>query len=187
MEIEPTTIDGVIVLTPRKFGDERGFFSAVYAEDAFATAGITERFVQDNHSRSGPVGTVRGLHFQSPPEAQGKLVRVVRGAVLDVAVDIRDGSPTFGQHVSVELSAENWKQIYVPPGFAHGFCTLQPETEVVYKVTSGYAPASEGGLQWNDPALGIDWPVAPAKALLSERDQAWPGFEGFRSPFSIED
>lgn len=183
MQAEKLELEGLVLVTPRKFGDERGFFSEVYNAERFAEVGIGLPFVQDNHSRSGPRGTVRGLHFQAPPMAQGKLVRVVRGAVLDVAVDIRKGSPTYGRHAAVELSEENWQQLYVPPGFAHGFCTLAPETEVMYKVTAGYAPETEGGLAWDDESLGIDWPVRGEEALLSDRDLAWPVWDSFESPF----
>lgn len=184
MEVETTSIAGVLLFTTARFGDERGFFSTVYARDAFVEAGLPGQFVQDNHSKSGPAGTVRGLHFQSPPHAQGKLVRVVRGSIIDVAVDIRLGSPTYGRHVAAEISAENWRQIYVPPGFAHGFCTLESDTEVIYKVTSAYAPSSEGGLAWNDPNLGIQWPVRASDAVLSARDHEWPKISEFASPFS---
>ena len=165
---------GLTLVEPPRFEDARGFFSETYNKRELEKLGIAETFVQDNHSLSVQKGVVRGLHFQIPPHAQGKLVRVVRGAVLDVVVDIRKGSPTFGQHVAVELSAENWRQLWVPPGFAHGFCTLEPNTEVLYKVTDYYAPECDRGLLWNDPALGIDWPVKPEEAILSEKDRNWP-------------
>ncbi len=174
LQVEETAIPAVKIVTPRRFGDERGFFSEVYSRKAFEEAGLFLDFVQDNHSLSGPRGTVRGLHFQSPPFAQDKLVRVVRGRILDVAVDVRRSSPTFGQHVAVELSAENWRQLLVPVGFAHGFCTLEPDTEVLYKVTGYYAPSHDHGLAWDDPALGIDWPFGPGEALLSDKDRHQP-------------
>ncbi len=174
MTVTPTAIPDVKLIAPRKHGDHRGFFSETYSRKALAAAGIDVEFVQDNHSLSAASGTVRGLHYQVAPTAQAKLVRVVRGAVLDVAVDIRRASPTFGQHVSVELSADNWRQVFVPAGFAHGFVTLGPDTEVIYKVTDYYSPADERGILWNDPALGIDWRVAPDEATLSDRDRRHP-------------
>ena len=174
MEIVPTAIPDVKVLVPKKIGDHRGFFSEIYSRKAFEAAGVRADFVQDNHSLSAEVGVVRGLHFQLPPAAQDKLVRVVRGAVLDVAVDIRRSSPTFGRHVSHVLSAENWRQMFIPAGFAHGFLTLEPNTEVIYKVTAYYAPDRDRGVRWDDPALGIDWGIDPAKAVLSERDRKHP-------------
>uniref|UniRef100_UPI00356B5BB6 dTDP-4-dehydrorhamnose 3,5-epimerase n=1 Tax=Sneathiella sp. TaxID=1964365 RepID=UPI00356B5BB6 len=174
MQIEETEIPDVKILTPRKFGDDRGFFSEVWNARTLKDAGLDIGFVQDNHAWSAETGTVRGLHYQLDPTAQGKLVRVVRGSVLDVAVDIRKGSPTFGRHVSVELSADNWKQIWVPHGFAHGYCTLEPDTEIVYKVTDYYSPDHDCGIFWNDPALGIQWPVIGEKAILSETDKILP-------------
>ena len=174
MQVRETGIPEIKILEPKKFGDERGFFSETYNSAALSAAGIDENFVQDNHSLSREVGVVRGLHFQTPPHAQAKLLRVVRGAVFDVVVDLRRDSPTYKQHVSWVISAEDWNQIFVPVGFAHGFCTLEPDTEVLYKVSALYAPNHEGGIQWNDPELGIDWPVDPAKAVLSDKDQGWP-------------
>tara|TARA_E500000318_G_scaffold108872_1_gene120635 strand:+ start:619 stop:1179 length:561 start_codon:yes stop_codon:yes gene_type:complete len=182
--IEKTELDGVLLITPDKFGDERGFFSETYNAAALRTHGIEAEFDQDNHSFSATPGTLRGLHFQRAPTAQTKLVRVTRGSVLDVAVDIRTGSPTYGRHVAAELSADNWTQILVPAGFAHGFCTLEPDTEVLYKVDAPYAPQDEGGLRWDDPDLGIQWPEF-AGAVLSQRDGEWPSFTGFASPFSV--
>lgn len=167
-------ISEVILVTPAKFGDDRGFFSETYNSDAFRAAGIDATFVQDNQSLSRQKGVVRGLHFQKNPHAQGKLVRVVRGRILDVAVDIRVGSPTFGRHVKAELSADNWHQLWVPVGFAHAFCTLEPDTEVLYKVTDYYAPECDAGIQWNDPDLGIAWPIDPAEAVLSAKDSNLP-------------
>ncbi len=174
MDITALDIADVKLIRMKKFGDHRGFFSEVYSETAFATAGLEHRFVQDNHSLSAEVGTLRGLHFQLPPYSQAKLVRVTRGAVLDVAVDLRRSSPTYGRHVSVRLSAADWTAVLVPIGFAHGFCTLEPDTEVLYKVTNIYAPAHDRGLLWNDPALGIQWPVTEATAKLSAKDKSHP-------------
>ncbi|HYA73817.1 MAG TPA: dTDP-4-dehydrorhamnose 3,5-epimerase [Roseiarcus sp.] len=174
MLVEDTAIPDVKIITPKKFGDRRGFFSETYNRRAAAEAGIHLEFVQDNHSLSADVGTIRGLHFQSAPFAQDKLVRAPRGRILDVAVDLRRSSPTFGRHVAVELSAENWRQLLVPVGFAHGFCTLEPDTEVFYKVTSYYSPAHDHGLAFDDPALGIAWPVDATKAILSDKDRRLP-------------
>lgn len=176
MEIISTAIPDVKVLTPKKFGDHRGFFSETYNQKALAAAGITLEFVQDNHSLSVEPGVLRGLHFQTPPFGQDKLVRVLRGAVLDVAVDLRRSSPTYGQHVAVELSAENFKQILVPNGFAHGVITLAPNTEIFYKVTHFYAPECDKGVLWNDPDLGIDWPVPESGPILSDKDKNQPRF-----------
>lgn len=174
LEIEPTAIPDVKILTPKRFGDGRGFFSEVYNKQRFENFDLRLNFVQDNHSLSAKAGTIRGLHFQVPPFAQGKLVRVLRGRVLDVAVDLRRSSPTFGQHVAIELSAENWRQLLIPVGFAHGFCTLEPDTEVLYKVTGYYSAAHDRGLAFDDPTLGIEWPVAGAEAILSEKDRNHP-------------
>jgi len=185
MEVVKLAIPEVLVLKPVKHGDHRGFFSETYNRKAFTEAGIADDFVQDNHSRSAEPGTVRGLHFQVPPRAQAKLLRVTRGAVFDVAVDLRWGSPTYGRHVSVVISAEDWNQIYIPPGFAHGFCTLEAGTEVFYKVSDFYAPEAEQGLLWNDEALGIDWPAA-AGAALSERDRQWPRLRDLARFFRYE-
>jgi dTDP-4-dehydrorhamnose 3,5-epimerase len=174
MQLDSCDLPEVKLLTPRRFADPRGVFCETYNRQALLSLGLDLDFVQDNHSISIDRGTVRGLHFQLPPFAQAKLVRVVRGAALDVAVDIRRGSPTFGKHVSAILSAENWQQILVPPGFAHGFCTLEPDTEVIYKVTSYYSPQYDRGLLWNDPDLGIQWPVNETEAKLSDRDRRHP-------------
>lgn len=175
MEVRRLEIDGVLLVTPKRFSDERGFFSESFNKAKLAEeAGITEEFVQDNHSMSRAPGTIRGMHFQSPPYAQDKLVRALHGSVLDVVVDIRTGSPTFGQWVSAILSAENGVQIWVPKGFAHGLCTLEPDTEVAYKTTGYYSAAHDLGIAWNDPALGIDWPVDPADVVISEKDQSHP-------------
>ena len=174
LHVEATAIPDVKVLTPQRHGDHRGFFSEVYKRSDMEAVGIELTFIQDNHSLSGPVGTLRGLHFQSPPQAQSKLVRVARGRILDVAVDIRRSSPSFGRHVAVELSAENWKQILVPAGFAHGFVTLEPDTEVLYKVDALYAPAHDHGLAFDDPALGIDWRLPFDRLVLSDKDRKHP-------------
>lgn len=174
MDVQSLAIPEVKLITPKKFGDHRGFFSETYNRERFFEAGIKAEFVQDNQSLSARPGTLRGLHFQTEPHPQAKLVRVIRGAIFDVAVDIRHGSPTFGQWVGTELSAENWQQLYVPVGFAHGFCTLQPDTEVVYKVSGKYAPETDRGIAWNDPAIGIDWPVSDDDVVLSEKDTKHP-------------
>jgi dTDP-4-dehydrorhamnose 3,5-epimerase len=174
MEIEPLAIADVRLIRPKRFGDARGFFSEVYSRAAFAAAGITMEFVQDNHSRSAKIGTIRGLHFQTAPFAQDKLIRVTKGRILDVAVDLRRASKTYGQHVSAEISADNWTQILVPVGFAHAFCTLEPDTEVVYKVSTPYAPANDGGVLWNDPDLGIAWPLNGLEPTLSDKDAKLP-------------
>lgn len=176
-------IPGLLLVEPRKFGDHRGFFSETYNRRGLAEAGFDLEFVQDNQSLSAETGVVRGLHFQSPPHAQDKLVRVTRGAVLDVVVDLRKGSPTYGDHAAVELSAANWRQLLVPKGFAHGFATLEPETEMIYKVTAYYAPDHDHGILWSDPVLGIDWPVAAGSARLSAKDEAQPRLAEIESPF----
>lgn len=182
MIIESTPIEGLKLITPEKITDSRGFFSETYNRKALFEAGISVDFVQDNHSCSAAAGTVRGLHFQSPPFAQDKLIRVVKGRIFDVAVDLRRSSLTFGRAFCAELSAENFTQIFVPVGFAHGFCTLAPDTEVLYKVSSYYAHGHECGLAWDDPALGIDWPVREA-AVLSEKDRHNPRLADLKSPF----
>lgn len=174
MDVIPTEIPDVLILVPRRHRDHRGFFSEVYNARAMRAAGVTATFVQDNQSLSVEAGVLRGLHYQVPPLAQDKLVRVVRGSILDVAVDIRRGSPTFGRHVRAVIDAENWRQIYVPAGFAHGFVTLAPNTEVIYKVSADYSPAHERGVRWDDPALAIDWGIDPAAAILSGRDREHP-------------
>jgi dTDP-4-dehydrorhamnose 3,5-epimerase len=184
LSVESTAIPDVKIVTPKRFGDHRGFFSETYSRQRFVEAGIAIDFVQDNHSHSAAVGTVRGLHFQTAPFAQAKLVRVVRGRILDVAVDIRRSSPTYGQHVAVELSAENWRQLLVPVGFAHGFCTLEPDCEIQYKVSAYYSAADDFGLAWDDPALGISWPVRPEEAVLSDKDRRQPTLAELPACFS---
>jgi dTDP-4-dehydrorhamnose 3,5-epimerase len=183
MNVVALDIADVKLFTPKRFGDNRGFFSEVYSSRAFEAAGIGAEFVQDNHSLSADVGTIRGLHFQTPPYAQTKLVRVIRGRIFDVVVDLRRASKTFGQHVSAELSADNWSQLLVPIGFAHGFCTLEPNTEVLYKVDSYYAPAHDAGLLWSDADLGILWPVDVSQVRLSDKDSRLPLLRDFNSPF----
>ena len=174
MNVERLAIPEVLLLTPPRFGDQRGFFSETWGQRRYAALGIPSPFMQDNHSLSSRRGTVRGLHLQVAPSVQGKLVRCVRGAIWDVAVDVRHGSPTYGKHAASVLSAENWSQLWIPGGFLHGFCTLEPETEVVYKVTADYDRAAERGVVWNDPDLALPWPVAPEAALLSDKDSELP-------------
>ena len=176
MKVVPQSIPDVKLIIPKKFGDARGFFSEVFNLKSLHEAGITHDWVQDNHSLSVPSGVVRALHYQLPPMAQAKLVRVVKGKIFDVAVDIRRGSPTFGQFVAEELSAENWAQLYVPVGFAHGFVTMEPNTEVIYKVSKAYSPPHERGIIWNDATLNIPWGVTDATATLSGRDTKHPAF-----------
>jgi dTDP-4-dehydrorhamnose 3,5-epimerase len=171
---ESLAIPDVKILRPKRHGDNRGFFSEAYSQASFADVGIDMTFVQDNHSLSADKGTVRGLHFQSPPFAQDKLVRVPRGAIFDVAVDLRVGSPTYGQHVSTVISADEWNQILVPVGFAHGLVTLEPDTEVLYKVSNIYSADCDKGVLWNDPDIDIDWPVTEEDAVLSAKDKIQP-------------
>ena len=178
MNVTPQSIPDVLVIEPKRHGDARGFFSEVWKR-----AVLPVDFVQDNHSFSAEQGVLRGLHFQRPPTAQGKLVRCTRGRILDVAVDIRQGSPTYGRHVAVELSAENWRQLWVPRGFAHGFVTLTPDVEVLYKVDAEYDPATDAGIAWDDPALGIAWPVPPGGPILSAKDKAAPRLADIPPPF----
>ena len=167
-------LNGCVLVIQNVFLDARGYFVETFRQDRFEEAVGPVTFVQDNQSMSVDVGTVRGLHFQLKPRAQGKLVRCLVGSILDVAVDIRKGSPTYGQHVKVELSADNGQQLWVPPGFAHGFCTLEPNSVIAYKVTDYYSPEHDRGLRWNDPALAIDWPVTEDKAILSTKDRVQP-------------
>jgi dTDP-4-dehydrorhamnose 3,5-epimerase len=174
MKIEPLNIPDVLLITPPKFGDSRGFFSETWNAGKLAKLGFEQHFVQDNQSFSAQAGTVRGLHCQVAPSVQGKLVRVLRGAIWDVAVDIRHGSPTYGQHAAAVLSAENWSQLWIPGGFLHGFCTMEPDTEVFYKVTAPYDQAAERAVIWNDPDLALPWPVSDGAALLSDKDKILP-------------
>jgi dTDP-4-dehydrorhamnose 3,5-epimerase len=183
MDIVATAIPNVVRITPRRFGDARGWFSEVWSARRMAEQGLDVVFVQDNHSYSAQTGTVRGLHYQRPPNAQGKLVRVLAGAVRDVAVDVRRGSPTYGHWVAEELSAENGAQLWVPRGFLHGFVTLAPDTHVLYKVDGLYAPDCDGAIRFDDPDVGIDWGIDPGDAVLSDKDAAAPAFAAFDSPF----
>ena len=183
MNVTPLRIDGPRVLHPRRHEDGRGFFMESWSRERFAAVGLDVDFVQDNHSCSHAVGTVRGLHFQAPPWAQAKLVRVLRGRIWDVVVDVRLGSDSYGEWDAVELSASTGDQLFVPAGFAHGFCTLDPDTHVFYKVSAPYRPESEGGLRWNDPALGLPWPVGADRAIVADRDRTWPTLARLRSPF----
>jgi dTDP-4-dehydrorhamnose 3,5-epimerase len=187
MEIETTKLPGVMVLTPRRFGDHRGFFSESWNARVMAEAGLTYDFVQDNHSLSREVGTLRGMHFQSPPHAQAKLVRCGRGCLYDVVVDIRQGSPTYGQWVGEELSFENGKQLMVPAGFLHGFVTRAPDTEIVYKCTDFYAPSADGAVRWDDPEIGIDWDLGGIEPVLSEKDAAAPLLSELGPVFTYEE
>lgn len=171
VEITPLALDGVLEIRPRRFDDERGFFSETWNYARWSEAGIRTQFVQDNHSLSRERGVLRGLHYQAPPLAQAKLVRVSRGAVFDVAVDIRAGSPTFGQWVSAVLSADAWNQLFIPEGFAHGFLTLQPDTEVQYKTSAPYSPEHDRAVRFDDPAIGIEWPIDGERLILSDRDR----------------
>ncbi|KAB2919483.1 MAG: dTDP-4-dehydrorhamnose 3,5-epimerase [Hyphomicrobiaceae bacterium] len=184
-DVQSLAIPDVKLITPQIFRDERGFFSETYSREMLAGAGIAVDFVQDNHSLSHRRGVVRGLHFQVPPRAQGKLVRVIRGAIFDVAVDIRQGSPTFGRHVSAVLSADNWSQLWVPVGFAHGFCTIEPDTEVIYKVTDFYATDCDRGIAFDDPDLAIAWPVGAAEAVLSAKDRQHPRLRDLPPQFTF--
>jgi len=176
-------VGGPVLIAPRRFGDHRGFFIETYAAARFAELGLADLYVQDNHSLSAAAGTVRGIHFQSPPRAQAKLVRVLRGAILDIAVDLRRSSRTYGQHIAVTLSADNAYQLYVPVGFGHGFCTLAADTEVAYKVTDLYAPDCDRNLAWDDPDLALPWPVEPEQAQLSDKDRKAPSFRDFHTCF----
>lgn len=174
MEVTATSLPEVLLITPKRFTDARGFFSETYNRELFSKFGIRDEFVQDNQSLSTEPNVIRGLHYQLPPFAQAKLVRVIRGSILDVAVDIRRGSPSFGKSISVVISASEWNQIYVPTGFAHGFQTLEPYTEVVYKVSNVYSPTHERGIAWNDPQLKIAWRPINAAPVLSPRDTTHP-------------
>ncbi|PCI62103.1 MAG: dTDP-4-dehydrorhamnose 3,5-epimerase [Kordiimonadales bacterium] len=186
MHAEELALPGVFLFSPVKHGDDRGFFSETFKARDFNAVVPGIEFVQDNHSLSSEAGVIRGMHFQTPPHAQGKLVRVPRGKVLDVIVDLRVGSPTFGEHISVELSAQNWQQLWVPAGFAHAFCTLVPDTEFCYKVTDYYAPECDGGIAFDDPDLGIKWPFAADALTLSDKDKKLPRLKDFSSPFRFD-
>jgi len=178
-EFSETKLQGLLIVQPRKFGDDRGFFMETYKKSDFVSAGIKEEFCQDNHSLSSK-GVLRGLHFQSSPHAQGKLVRVIKGSVWDVAVDLRPGSETLGQWVGIELTEENGTMFYVPPGFAHGFLTLQDNTHFLYKCTAEYAPEADGGVLWNDPDIAVDWPLTRMTPLVSSKDEVLPYLKDFK-------
>ena len=187
VKIEKTELPGVLILTPARFGDARGFFSESWNRKTLESHGITLDFVQDNHSLSAQVGTVRGLHFQSPPHAQAKLVRCGKGRLFDVAVDIRRGSPTYGRWIGQELSFENGRQLLVPAGFLHGFVTREPDTEIIYKCTDYYAPECDGAVRFDDPDIGIDWGIpADVAPLLSDKDAKAPLLRDFDTPFVYE-
>jgi dTDP-4-dehydrorhamnose 3,5-epimerase len=185
MKIESLAIPEVLLITPPRFADSRGFFSETWSETKLKTAGFSQHFLQDNQSLSTQPGTIRGLHCQIAPSIQGKLVRVIRGSIWDVAVDIRHGSPTYGQHVAATLSTENWQQLWIPGGFLHGFCTLEPNTEVIYKVTGDYDKAAERAVIWDDPSLALPWPVEPGKELLSDKDKVLPKLADCEKWFSL--
>ncbi len=186
MYIQSLTIPEVKLITPKKFGDQRGFFSETYHKKHLAEQGVNTKFMQDNHAFSARKNTVRGLHFQIPPFAQAKLIRVVQGAILDVAVDIRQGSPYFGQHVSAVISEKKWNQIFIPEGFAHGLVTLEDNTAVLYKVSNYYSPEHDKGLLWNDPDLGIDWQINMEEAILSDKDQVQPRLRDLPEYFTYQ-
>jgi dTDP-4-dehydrorhamnose 3,5-epimerase len=186
MQVKATEIPGVLLLIPRYFTDARGYFVETYNTRAARDTGLIAEFVQDNQALSLKRGTVRALHFQVPPKVQAKLVRVLRGSIYDVAVDLRAGSPSYGRWVGAKLTAQGGEQIFVPRGFAHGYCTLEDDTEVAYKVDDYYAPDCEHGLAWNDLTLRIDWPIPLADAVLSDKDRKLPAFAGFASPFRYD-
>ena len=186
MLVKPLEIPEVLLITPQRFADKRGSLSETCNRRRLAEFGIHADFVQDSHSFSSFEGVVHGLHFQIKPHDQGKLVRVTRGSVFDVALDLRHGSPTCGRHVSAIPTAENWAQLWIPVGFAHGFCTLEPDTEVFYKTTAYYALTSSHGIRWDDAALGIRWPVDPQVAILSDADRSYPHLAGAPAAFEME-
>jgi dTDP-4-dehydrorhamnose 3,5-epimerase len=184
VEIHPLSLAGILLIRTARMTDRRGYFSETYARRDFAAAGVTSDFVQDNQSGSVAAGTVRGLHFQAPPAAQAKLVRVLKGKILDVVVDLRRSSAGYGRHVAIELSGDSGDQLFVPAGFAHGFCSLEPNTEIFYKVDAPYSPEHDRGLYWADPALGIRWPVETSAAIVSERDQTLPALSDLPAYFA---
>ena len=186
MQVTKLAIPDVLLLRPKRHGDARGYFVETFNDRSFRREVGDVVFVQDNEALSAQQGTVRGLHFQRPPSQQGKLVRALKGAIFDVAVDIRHGSPTFGRHVSALLTAETGDQLWVPPGFAHGYCTVEPDSMIAYKVTGFYSAADDAGLAWDDPALGIEWPVEPGAALLSDKDKRQPKLADLPTIFSFE-
>jgi dTDP-4-dehydrorhamnose 3,5-epimerase len=186
VEVETTSIPEVKIVRPKRIGDDRGFFSEWYNRAALSAQGVNVGFIQDNMALSSRKGTVRGLHFQAPPFAQAKLVGCVRGAVFDVAVDIRRGSPTFGRHIAVELSAANGWQLFIPAGFAHGYCTLEENSVLFYKVDAGYSPQHDAGVLWQDPDIGIAWPVTAEAAQLSKKDTTLPLLKDLPPIFSYD-
>ena len=186
MQVTRLAIPDVLLVRPKRHGDARGYFVETFNDRNFRRDIADIAFVQDNEALSAQKGTVRGLHFQRPPSAQGKLVRALKGAIFDVAVDIRHGSPTFGQHVSALLTADTGDQLWVPPGFAHGYCTVEPDSVIAYKVTAFYSAADDAGMAWDDPALGVDWPVEPGAALLSDKDKRQPKLSELPRLFSTE-
>jgi dTDP-4-dehydrorhamnose 3,5-epimerase len=186
MNITPLAIPDILMIEPKRFGDDRGFFSEVFNERTFHDAGIDHHWVQDNHAKSVDAYVLRGLHFQALPHAQAKLIRVAEGSVFDVVVDLRAGSSTYGKSVSAILSADAWNQLFVPAGFAHGYLTLEPYTEVLYKVDDYYTPECEGGVIWNDPDLDIDWPLNGHDPVLSGKDQHLPRLKDLNTPFSYD-
>ncbi len=186
MQVTKMAITDVLLLRPKRHGDARGYFVETFNDRSFRREVGEVVFVQDNEALSARKGTVRGLHFQRPPSAQGKLVRALKGAIFDVAVDIRHGSPSFGRHVSALLTAETGDQLWVPPGFAHGYCTVEPDSMIAYKVTGFYSAADDAGMAWDDPALGIEWPVEPGEALLSDKDKRQPKLSELPPLFTLE-
>ena len=186
MQVTKMAITDVLLLRPKRHGDARGYFVETFNDRSFRREVGEVVFVQDNEALSARKGTVRGLHFQRPPSAQGKLVRALKGAIFDVAVDIRHGSPSFGRHVSALLTAETGDQLWVPPGFAHGYCTVEPDSMIAYKVTGFYSAADDAGMAWDDPALGIEWPVEPGEALLSDKDKRQPKLSELPPVFTLE-
>jgi dTDP-4-dehydrorhamnose 3,5-epimerase len=187
MEVKATSIPGVLLLKPRYFHDARGYFFETYSARSAREAGLNAVFLQDNQSLSLKCGTVRALHFQVPPQPQAKLIHALRGSIYDVAVDLRIHSPTYGSWLAATLTAQGGEQLFVPRGFAHGYCTLEANTEVAYKVDNYYAPECEQGLAWDDPTLAINWPVLPANAVLSDKDRKLGRFADFASPFRYDD
>jgi dTDP-4-dehydrorhamnose 3,5-epimerase len=185
LEVRQLGLDGVFEIRPQQFTDERGFFSEIWNKARWRDAGIDVDFVQDNHSLSKQRGVLRGLHYQTPPMAQAKLVRVTRGAVFDVAVDVRNGSPTFGQWTSVVISRAEWNQLFIPAGFAHGFVTLEPDTEVQYKVSAPYSAEHDRAIRFDDPGIGIEWPISQNELVLSVRDRSAPLLADVDTGFSV--
>lgn len=185
-EVRPLDLPGLFEIRPARHGDHRGFFSEVWSDAALREQGIAIEFVQDNHSFSAEAGVLRGLHYQEPPAAQAKLVRVTRGSIFDVAVDIRHGSPTFGRWAGLVISAAEWNQILVPEGFAHGFVTLEPDCEVLYKVSAPYSPSHDRTIRWDDPAIGIEWPLGDGAPVLSEKDRRAPPLAEAKAAFRYD-